>query len=79
MDAAAARRDLHVIEARSAHLLLIRARATEDRVRVRIDETRHKNATSTVDFLSVAIALAELGLWTNLRDAIVDDRHGRTR
>jgi len=51
VDPAAPARDLHVVDARRAHLVLCRAWRTEDRVRVRVHERGHQDATLAVDAL----------------------------
>src|SRR6185312_11024271 len=75
MNPAAASRDLHVVEPRSSHLLLIGAQPTENAVCVRIDEPGHQDAAAAVDFARAAEALAEDFEGVDVRDAFARDRN----
>ena len=79
MNTAAVFGDFHVVETRGAHLLLIRARAAENGVRVGIDETRREHSAGAVDLARGTIPLAKSRLWTYLGDLLADDNDGGTR
>jgi hypothetical protein len=55
--------DLHVPDTGGAKLLLLIPRSAENRVGVRVHESRRNNGTRAIDALSVRISALELVLW----------------
>src|SRR5206468_9045041 len=60
--------DFHVIEPRSAQLLFVEARPAEQRMRVRVDESRREHAPQTIQLARGRVAPAELCFRADRRD-----------
>src|SRR5436190_24140962 len=76
MDTPAAPRDLHVVQSRGPHFVLVRAWRAEDRVRVRVDERGRDDPARAVDPFSVPESLLQVATWANGGDAFSAHRHG---
>ena len=68
MDAAAAPRDLHVVESVGAQLLLLEPRLAEDGVRVRVDEAGREHSAAAVDDLGARVRILEIACGSDRGD-----------
>ena len=76
MDAATAARDLHVGDAGRAQLLLLVTRATEYRVRVRVDEAGREHAAVAIDECRERMRTPQRGLRSDVDDRLGVHEHG---